>query len=206
MNVPVAMATAAPPTPAALAPVDQLLIDRVRAGDAAAFREVFRANAPAVRRFVRNLVGEDPPADEATQECFVRAHAALVGGAEVQRLLPWLLGVARNVVREQRRLAKGRPLVALDGPELELRASTAPDPERVLLGREADAALSRALEELADDRREALVLRVDQGLSYEDVAAVLGWNVARVKNEIHRARTQLRASLVEKLGTEGAGR
>jgi RNA polymerase sigma-70 factor (ECF subfamily) len=182
--------------PSPRAPVvslERTLVERVRAGEAGAFRELFRSHAARVRRFLRNLLDSDAAADEATQECFVRAHAALTSGADVQSLVPWLLGVARNVAREQQRSSK--KLVALEEEEAEQQVSPAPDPEALLLGRETDTLLSRALERLSDDRRAALVLRVDQGLSYDDIATILRWNVARVKNEIHRARLQLRAAI-----------
>jgi RNA polymerase sigma-70 factor (ECF subfamily) len=185
--------------PSPIAPVvslERALIERVRAGEAGAFRELFRSHAARVRRFLRNLLDSDAAADEATQECFVRAHAALTGGAAVESLVPWLLGVARNVAREQQRSRKN--LVALEADDEEQQVSPAPDPEALLLGREADALLSRALERLSDDRRAALVLRVDQGLGYDDIATILRWNVARVKNEIHRARLQLRAAISAK--------
>lgn len=190
------MSAVQPPTSRApVVPVERSLLDRVRDGEAGAFRELFRSHSAQVRRFLRNVLDSDAAADEATQECFVRAHASLVGGASVQSLVPWLLGVARNVAREQRRARKN--LVALEAEESLARVSPAPDPEALLLGREADALLTRALDKLSDDRRAALVLRVDQGLSYEDIASILGWNVARVKNEIHRARLQIRAAIAE---------
>lgn len=186
-----------PSSRAPVVPIERALVERVRSGEASAFRELFRSYAARVRRFVRNLVDSDAAADEATQECFVRVHAALTSGAEVQSLVPWLLGVARNVAREQLRSRK--KLVALEAEEVEQRVSPAPDPEALLLGREADALLSRALDGLSEERRAALVLRVDQGLSYDDIAAILGRNIARVKNEIHRARTQLRAAITARI-------
>lgn len=176
---------------------ERALLERIRVGDSLAFRELFMSFAPRVRRFARNLLDADALADEVTQETFVRAHRALVGGAEVQRVAPWLLGVARNVAREQHRAR--RNVVALDRAEAEERRCPAPDPEALLLGRETDAALSSALDSLSEERRVALVLRVDQGLAYEDIAAILHWSLARVKNEIHRARMQLRAVLSARL-------
>ena len=50
--------------------------------------------------------------------------------------------------------------------------------------------------------RAALVLRIDHGLAYEEIASLMGWSLQKVKNEIHRARLQLRASLAGYL--EGA--
>ena len=64
----------------------------------------------------------------------------------------------------------------------------APSPEGVLLGAEADAKLTAALAELGDERRAALLLRIDHGLDYDQIAEVMGWPLSKVKNEIHRAR------------------
>jgi RNA polymerase sigma-70 factor (ECF subfamily) len=179
--------------PAPVVSLDRPLLERARRGDTAAFHELFRQNAPRVWRFSKSVLGSASAADEVTQESFVRAHAALVNGVPVERALPWLLGVARNVAREHLRLTA--KTVALDEPVDDRAASLAPDPEALLLEREADALLARALTRLDDDRRAALVLRVEQQLSYDEIAEVLGWNLARVKNEIHRARLQLRAAL-----------
>ena len=53
---------------------------------------------------------------------------------------------------------------------------------------------------VGEPRKSALLLRLDHGLAYEDIAEVMGWSVAKVKNEIHRARLQLRAQLARYLG------
>ena len=71
----------------------------------------------------------------------------------------------------------------------------APSPELLLLAGEADRVLDGALQVLAPERRAALLMRVDHGLPYEDIAEALGWNLQKVKNEIHRARLQLRERL-----------
>ncbi len=192
-----------PAVDAAVVSIDLALIERVRRGDAGAFRELFRSHVARVRRFSRTMLGEQAAADEATQDTFVRAHAAIVGGAAVEKLVPWLLGVARNVAREQLRARKRT--VPLDDSSLDATVTSCPDPETLLVGREAHALLARALEGLSDERRAALSLRADQGLGYDDIASILGWNVARVKNEIHRARLQLRAALTAQLeGKEDA--
>jgi RNA polymerase sigma-70 factor (ECF subfamily) len=190
--------TAPPPTPpASVIPLEVALIERARRGDAGAFREIFRQHGPHVWRFLRDLLGAPASADEATQETFVRAHASLTGGAPIERLLPWLLGVARNVAREHLR-ARSRT-VPMASPVGDAEPESAPDPEALLAGRETGDALARAMASLAEDRRAALALRVDHDLSYEEIAAVLGWPVPKVRNEIHRARRELRAALADHL-------
>jgi RNA polymerase sigma-70 factor (ECF subfamily) len=60
--------------------------------------------------------------------------------------------------------------------------------------------LAAALGELGEERRAALLLRIDHGLGYDEIAAQLGWPPAKVKNEIHRARLELRAVLGKYIG------
>lgn len=179
--------------------LEWVLVSRAREGDAQAFRTIFERHAPAVRRFLGDLLGDAAAADEATQETFVRAHGRLGSIRNADRLLSWLLGIARMVyleqVRARRRLA---PELAEDEGEVD----PAPTPEAAMLSEEADSHLSEALSDLSEDRRAALLLRVDHGLGYEEIAALMGWPLSKVKNEIHRARLKLRERLAGYLGGE----
>jgi len=175
------------------APRDEgLAVQRARDGDAEAFRLIFELHAPAVRRFLGDLLRDRPAADEATQETFVRAHARLKSLREDEKLGAWLFGIARMVSLESHR-ARRFEVVPEDGESAP--AGGPIDPERLLLSAEAHQAYQRALEVLAADRRAALLLRVDHGLGYDEVAGVMGWTLPKVKNEIHRARLQLREAL-----------
>jgi RNA polymerase sigma-70 factor (ECF subfamily) len=78
----------------------------------------------------------------------------------------------------------------------------APNPEALLLRREADELLSRALQRIPEERRAALLLQMDHGLPYAEIATILEWSVAKVKIEIHRARLKLRAELSKYLGEQ----
>jgi RNA polymerase sigma-70 factor (ECF subfamily) len=176
--------------------IDGALVLRSRAGDARAFRMIFERHGGAVRRYLRDLLQNDPAADEAAQETFVRAHSRLHSIEDPDRLLPWLLGIARFVFLEQiRQKKRSAPEEAADEP-----VDEAPTPELALLGREAEAQLASALATLSEARRSALLLRIDHGLPYEDIGQVMGWPLAKVKNEIHRARLQLRHCLAKYVG------
>ena len=59
-----------------------------------------------------------------------------------------------------------------------------------------------ALGELSTHRRAALVLRLDHGLAYEEIATLMGWTLPMVKNEIHRARLKLREAMLPHLGAK----
>ena len=166
------------------------VLGRAQAGDAEAFRVIFDQHAPAVRRFLGDVLRDDAAADEATQETFVRAHARLCTLADGERLQGWLFGIARLVFLETIRKPRGRSL-----DEAPVEIDRGPTPEAALLSREADRVLDGALAELSDERRAALLLRLDHGLGYGEIAVAMGWPLQKVKNEIHRARLSLRERL-----------
>jgi RNA polymerase sigma-70 factor (ECF subfamily) len=183
---------------------ERRLLTRARQGDPVAFRSLFEQHAPAVWRFLRDLSRDDAVADEATQETFVRAHGKLGALRDEARLASWLLGIARHVYLESRR---GRvvhlDVVAEENERLLEAALPTPSPEDLLLDRELEGLLAEALGELREERRAALLLRIDHGLPYEEIAQVMGWSLPKVKNEIHRARLQLRERLSAHVGTGG---
>jgi len=182
-----------------------LLVRRARARDAAAFRTLYERHAPGVWRFLRELLRDESAADEATQETFVRAHARLDSLRDEERLASWLLGIARRVSLEARRARGAAALFDLPADEAQGEAVIeavlpTPTPEELLLDRELEGLVGAALALLSEPRRAALLLRLEHGLAYEDIAQVMGWNLPKVKNEIHRARLQLREQLAGHVG------
>ena len=175
---------------------DPALLDRARdpgRGGAEAFRMIFERHAPAVRRFAGGVLRDGPAADEATQETFVRAHARLSSVRDGTRLRGWLLGIARIVMLDARALQQ-REIATLEPVREDVPGGD--DPELTLLSAEADAVLAAQLAALSPERRAAVILRVDQHLSYDEIAQAMGWTLQKVKNEIHRARLQIRAALL----------
>jgi len=180
---------------------DEALVRRAQQGESAAFRALFERHVVAVRRFLRDLVRQSDLADDATQETFARAHAQLVKLTDHDRFKPWVLGIARNVAFEARRV---RQHDVLDDEDEGTPAAVipSPDPERVLLDAELEKHFTEAIGTLSENRRAALLMRLDHGLGYEDIAAAFGWSIPTVKNEIHRARLKLRAHLLPHLTGE----
>lgn len=183
--------------------LERTLIGRARGGDPAAFRQIIERYGPAVHRLLVRLLGDRVSADESAQETFVRAHARILTLRDEDRLLPWLLGIARRVSLEQHRAR--RRTTSLD----EVTHSTLDavrTPESLLLTREAQEQVAAAIAELPAERRTALLLRVEQGLGYDAIAEALGWSLSKVKNEIHRARLELRAAIARAAGEDGGRR
>ena len=178
---------------------EEALVDRARGGEGEAFKALFERHVNAVRRFLRDVLRDPSAADEATQETFVRAHSQLARLEQRSRVKAWLLGIARNVAFEQRRARRDE--LDLDESEAPIEAVIpSPDPERLLLDRELEKHFDDALGLLSAQRRAALVLRLDHGLAYEEIATLMGWTLPTVKNEIHRARLKLREALLPHLG------
>jgi RNA polymerase sigma-70 factor (ECF subfamily) len=174
--------------------IEQELVDRARNGDASAFREIFDRFAPAVHRFSRDLLRSAVHADEATQETFVRALDRLGKLRDRDRLLAWLLGIAKKVCFEQLRRS-GRDRDRHVGSEVAEACAAPFNPESAALDREAAGVVHAAIEALGAERRTALLLRFDHALPYSELAVVMGWSVAKAKVEVHRARLQLREAL-----------
>src|SRR3990167_8140925 len=180
---------------------DEALVRRAQHHESAAFKALFERHVVAVRRFLRDLLRQGDLADDATQETFARAHAQLVKLTDHDRFKPWVLGIARNVAFELRRV---RQHDVLDDEDDSTPAAVipSPDPERVLLDAELEKHFTEAIATLSEHRRAALLMRLDHGLGYEDIAAAFGWSIPTVKNEIHRARLKLRAHLLPHLTGE----
>jgi RNA polymerase sigma-70 factor (ECF subfamily) len=181
-------------------PDDPAWVARAVAGDPAAFRALFEHHAPAVRRFLRDL-GRDPAwADEATQETFVRAHGRLASLRDGERVRPWLLGIARRVFLEELRRRRSRVAADLDALDAAVIGTIAPgvldaSPQDDLLIAEQARVFRAAIGQLGAERRGVLLLRVDHDLTYDEIAQVMGLSTAQVRNELHRARLELRAIL-----------
>ena len=186
-----------PPRPPAPADDDAALLARAAAGDASAFDRLVRRHQAAVLRFVHALGCDGADAEDALQEAFVAAWRAAGRYQGTGTVRSWLLSVARNAVRHQRRRRVGEPthLVPLDA--LAADAGWGADPradadERRLLARDA---LAAALRRLPPDERAVLVLRELEGLDGAEAAAVLHLSLPAMKSRLHRARLHLAAAL-----------
>lgn len=185
------------PSPSA-ALSEPALIERARAGDPDAFGLLVQSHSDRVYRALRGFSLEPAEADEVAQEVFLRAWRGLERFEGRAQLSTWLYRIAYN--EAQRRLARRAPPSATPGPcGQEPIAMLADSPERGpearALDREFEAITRRALAQLPDEWRVAVVLRDIEGLSTEQAATVVGVRQAAFKSRLHRGRMQLRELL-----------
>ncbi|MDO5498254.1 MAG: sigma-70 family RNA polymerase sigma factor [Propionibacteriaceae bacterium] len=155
------------------------------------FEQVFAATSTNVLAYcLRHLPRAD--AEDVVGETYVIAWRRW---HQAQPTLPWLLGVARNIIRAQHRAAHRR--FALNERLQQWDALTAPAAEVSALDR---ANALSALAALSDDDREALLLTAWDGLTAAEAAGVLGCSKATFQVRLHRARRRLDLRLAEPQG------
>lgn len=148
---------------------------------------LYRQHASALFRFAWGLSGHRSQAEDIVSETFVRVLTK-ASSIETQTALAYLLAIARNVYLTGGRIRRrevplpdeiGAPAVDPIG-----RLDSQADLEGVL----------RALRDIPEGERAALLLRVDHELSYEDIASVLGISIVAARVRVHRARLRLAAA------------
>jgi RNA polymerase sigma-70 factor, ECF subfamily len=179
-------------------PFVSLVFEADHGTEHAVFTALYARQAPRIHRFLRDLLGDPALAADATQETFARAyqrHRDIL--RDEDRAVPWLFGVARKVSLELRKARARAGRIFVGDGERVADAPCATTPEREALGREAVRVVDTALARLSEERRAMLLLRLDHDFSYEQIAELMGFSLAKVKVEIHRARIVLREAIEE---------
>jgi RNA polymerase sigma-70 factor (ECF subfamily) len=186
---------------------EEQFLERLRAGEAAAFNRLVEERHGDIYALLYRLTEDPEEARDLTQETFLQAFRHLASFRGDADLRTWLYRIAVNQARNRWRWWKRRRrdrTVSLDAPMSEemdtplsagLAGDERLDPERQTLARERELALHAALQTLSRPYREVIVLRDIEGLSYEEVAATLDLNVGTVKSRLNRGRTELRRRL-----------
>jgi RNA polymerase sigma factor (sigma-70 family) len=173
---------------------DAELIERARRGDIVAYEELVRIYQDVAVR-TAHLLAPAGDAEDAAQEAFVKAHAALATFRRGAPFRPWLLRIVANEARNRRRSAGRRAGLALRAAEDRRSVGAAPSPESAVLAHEARVELLRALETLRDEDRDVVAARYLLDLSEAETAETLGIPRGTVKSRLSRALARLRANL-----------
>ena len=171
---------------------DAALWQRAAAGDTGAFGKLFERHASTVYNYCFRRTADWSQAEDLTAIVFLEAWRRLAQvHLERDEAIPWLLGVATNVLRNQRR-SQRRHRAALERIPRESVADFAADvDERLDDERQMRAAL-RALKKLPRADQDVLALCVWEELSYEEAALALGVPVGTIRSRLSRARARLR--------------
>ena len=169
------------------------LVAQVCQGDQEAFRLIFERYSRPVIGFIYDMVSDRELAEELTQETFVRAYRGIRGMNAETKLSTWLFGIARNVAREslRARVKANRHIDLEDKSVLDL-SDKEPVPVERLLSKELNELIRHSLAALDEDKRVVFTLKVFHQCSYEEIAGITGFSLAKLKSDLHRARAEMR--------------
>jgi len=179
--------------------LDVELVERHRCGDLQAFDEVYARFGEMVYNLAARLAGNREEAADLTQEIFLRIYRHLGSFGGRSTLKTWVFRIAVNHCRD--RLSRHSPVMQSidDGAEEGGVPIADPgrDPEALAVAADQGRRVTEGLARLPQVFREAVVLRDLEGLSYEEIAEVLGVRVGTVRSRIARGRDHLRLLLEE---------
>jgi RNA polymerase sigma-70 factor (ECF subfamily) len=173
------------------------LLERASRGDTRAYGRLVLAYQDLVYGHVRRSVQDPAVAEEITQDVFLKAFRSLSSFRGEAKFTTWLYRIAVNACRDERaHTARRRSRESPWGGGEEQMSAPAPQgPDAVLEETEVQRGFQAGLDALDEKHREAFLLRHEEGLSYEEVARVLGISTANAKVRVHRAREALLKAL-----------
>jgi RNA polymerase sigma factor (sigma-70 family) len=165
---------------------DARLVDLVRAGHAAAFEAIVQRYRRPLLAYCSRLLPASR-AEDAVQQTFLKAYQAMISGDAELNLRPWLYRIAHNASLN---------LLRQNGwshEQLDEKMDGVQRPEEAVELRERLRSTVRAVNELPERQRSAVLLRELEGLSYQEIALALGVGDGAVRQLLHRARATLQA-------------
>ena len=181
--------------------MEESLFERMVRGDPASFREFYDRHAGAVFTVCYRLTGRREDAEDLTQDVFLRAWSSAREFRGEAGPATWLYRIAVHRYLDVTRRKKMRKILSLDfrgAPEIgdsksEPIAAAREEPSRIYERNEIERILRRAMGDLPERQKTALVLQHDGGLSVEEIAEVLGLATGSVESLLHRAKKNLAA-------------
>jgi len=187
---------------------DELLIERIRAGDMAAYNVMVIRHYDRIFSRVLQLLNNKQDAEEVTQDAFIRAHRGLENFRGDASFSTWLYQIATNLAHNRywywfRR--KRDQSISLDQPQCDDGSLTLENvmpcadenPAEAVVTQEFVDRVSACMQYLNDKHKEVLILRNVKNLTYDEIAQQLEISVGTVKSRIARARESLRGLLGE---------
>jgi RNA polymerase sigma factor (sigma-70 family) len=182
---------------------DLILIERAKKGDEGAYRTLLRKYERSVYTICLRMVRNREEAQDLAQDSFVKVFAMLERYNPTYAFSSWLFKITSNLCIDslRKRRIEGvpmdEPVKSDSGDYTRQYESGEDDPETVTIKKERAGYLTRAIDNLPPHYKLMVLLRHQEGLSYEEIASTVGIPLGTVKARIHRARQMLRKLLEE---------
>lgn len=180
---------------------DEEVMVRCARGSEPAFEILVQRYQSRIINLITRFIGDMDRARDIAQEVFIRVYRNRERYRKSGKFSTWIFTIAANLAKNEiRRKVRHRRVVSLDeerefGTLGDTLADRGPGPRQTLERRELESMILRAVEELPERYRMALVLRDIEGLSYEEVSNVLGIPGGTVRSRINRARLMVKEKL-----------
>src|ERR671923_1441717 len=165
-----------------------------------AFTALYKEHLRDVYSYAYYRIGNHHDAEDLTEQTFLQAYRHFERAqreSEGRPLRPWLIRIAHNLAANYYRDRSRRPQTAIDDATI---LSAPHDTEAVVEGRDELQRIIEGIEDLPDDRREALIMRFALGMDNREIARALGRTDGATKVLLHRATKQLEEIVKEREG------
>lgn len=184
---------------------DEELVARSRGGDLDSFNQLVMRWERPIYALAYRVIGREEDARDVAQETFLRAFRALGGFKGQAKFSSWLyritLNLCRDWIRRERRTPLAQPPEGVDLVELAGEATPAESLEDLVSRKQLGRAVARAMANLPDEQRTAIVLKEYHGLTFQEIAELLDCPLSTVKTRLYQGLTVLRRQL-EQAGVE----
>jgi RNA polymerase sigma-70 factor (ECF subfamily) len=200
----VSATTPAVHSPAVELDADQEIVARVRSGDGEAFAKLVLKYQSRVLTLATRILDNRSEAEDIAQDIFVKVFQSLHDFRGDSRFSTWLYRITVNhCLNHIRRRTRQQQSLVVTEPEDWVKESRTNNPHKTLEQKERWALVQAKLQVLSLEHRTIILLRDFEGLSYEEIGAVLQLESGTVKSRLHRARMELKALLEPYLAGEG---
>jgi RNA polymerase sigma-70 factor (ECF subfamily) len=184
-----------------LEPSDDQLISRTLSGDQKSYEILVKRYQKRVYRLAQRMVRDPDAADDVAQEAFIRAYYALNRYEQGRNFYFWLSRIAVNLALNH--LSREKRFVELPEDDANLAPELATDPTSEADASQLKARIGKAIEDLPLHQRSVLLLRAQEGLSYQEIAQALSISIGTVMSRLSRARQVLKDALGDSLSLKG---
>jgi RNA polymerase sigma-70 factor, ECF subfamily len=179
---------------------DEELVTRATAGDLESFNQLVARWERPIYALAYRTLGREEDARDVAQEAFMRAYRGLRGFKGQAKFSSWLYRITLNLCRDWIRRERRAPVVSLpegtDPTDLaDERAAPTESVEDLVARREMSDAVARAMAELPEEQRAAILLKEYHGLTFQEIADMLGCPLSTVKTRLYQGLSVLRRRL-----------
>ncbi|GAB3303745.1 RNA polymerase sigma factor [Luteimonas notoginsengisoli] len=195
LNLPPMNDVATPDAQASDEASDETLMLAYAAGRTTAFEQLYARHRTRLYRFLLRQLRDGALADDLFQDIWQRVIAARAGWTPEASFSSWLYRIAHNRIADHWRSQQYRPPAPENADERTARIPDPDTPERTLSEFEQRRGMQLALDELPEEQREVILLRLEQELTLEEIGAITGVGRETVKSRLRYAMDKLRARL-----------